>query len=110
MGLIEFNKLPVNTLVGADWRTFKNITAGRTIDKGYRGKYALTKGICRLMSLFAPCKTAVMPAHCKTNHCNTTLCLSLGIGAAVPHLCTTSWLATSTSATAQPIKLSSRTS
>lgn len=53
MGLIEFNKLPVNTLVGADWRTFKNITAGRTIDKGYRGKYALTKGICRLMSLFA---------------------------------------------------------
>ena len=53
MGLIEFNKLPVNTLVGADWRTFKNITAGRTIGKGYRGKYALTKGICRLMSLFA---------------------------------------------------------
>ena len=53
MGLIEFNKLPVNTLVGADWRTFKNITAGRTIGKGYRGKYTLTKYICRLMSLFA---------------------------------------------------------
>ena len=29
MGLIEFNKLPINTLVGADWRTFKSITAGR---------------------------------------------------------------------------------
>ena len=26
MGLLEFNKLPINTLVGADWRTFKAIT------------------------------------------------------------------------------------
>ena len=54
MGLIEFNKLPVNTLVGADWNTFKGITAGRTVEKGYKTKYALTKGVCRLMSLFAP--------------------------------------------------------
>ena len=23
MGLLEFNKLPINTLVGADWKTFK---------------------------------------------------------------------------------------
>ena len=23
MGLLEFSKLPVNTLVGADWKTFK---------------------------------------------------------------------------------------
>lgn len=22
MGLLEFNKLPINTLVGADWKTF----------------------------------------------------------------------------------------
>ena len=22
MGLLEFNKLPINTLVGADWNTF----------------------------------------------------------------------------------------
>ena len=28
MGLIEFNKLPINTLVGADWNTFKKLTAG----------------------------------------------------------------------------------
>lgn len=28
MGLLEFNKLPINTLVGADWRTFKAITGG----------------------------------------------------------------------------------
>ena len=26
MGLLEFNKLPINTLVGADWKTFKAIT------------------------------------------------------------------------------------
>ena len=32
MGLLEFNKLPINTLVGADWKTFKAITAGRDID------------------------------------------------------------------------------
>ena len=29
MGLLEFNKLPINTLVGADWKTFKDITGGR---------------------------------------------------------------------------------
>ena len=27
MGLLEFNKLPINTLVGADWKTFKDIRA-----------------------------------------------------------------------------------
>ena len=31
MGLLEFNKLPINTLVGADWATFKGITQGQTI-------------------------------------------------------------------------------
>ena len=35
MGLLEFNKLPINTLVGADWKTFNQITAGRTIDPAY---------------------------------------------------------------------------
>jgi len=43
MGLLEFNKLPINTLVGADWKTFKAITTGREIDSAYRGKYRLTK-------------------------------------------------------------------
>lgn len=43
MGLLEFNKLPINTLVGADWKTFKAITAGRDIDAAYKGKYRLTK-------------------------------------------------------------------
>ena len=26
MGLLEFNKLPINTLVGADWKTFNAIS------------------------------------------------------------------------------------
>ena len=38
MGL-KFEDLPVNTLVGADWKTFKELTKNQTIDKGYRGKY-----------------------------------------------------------------------
>ena len=54
MGLLEFNKLPINTLVGADWKTFHDITKGRDIDKGYRQKYYLTKGVCRLLSLLKP--------------------------------------------------------
>ncbi|MBQ8674589.1 MAG: sulfotransferase [Bacteroides sp.] len=49
---MEFSKLPINTLVGADWQTFKAITAGRTVDAGYKGKYRLTKMVCRLLSLF----------------------------------------------------------
>lgn len=50
MGLIEFSKLPVNTLVGADWKTFKEITKGQNIAKGKKGKYRLTKCVCRLLS------------------------------------------------------------
>ena len=37
MGLLEFNKLPINTLVGADWKTFNAITKGREIDAAYKG-------------------------------------------------------------------------
>lgn len=54
MGLLEFNKLPINTLVGADWHTFKQLTNGREIDAPWRGKYRLTKGVCRLLSVLAP--------------------------------------------------------
>ncbi|MGI6219390.1 MAG: sulfotransferase family protein [Bacteroidaceae bacterium] len=54
MGLLEFSKLPINTLVGADWNTFNRITAGRTIDAPYRSKYRLTKAVCRLLSLLKP--------------------------------------------------------
>ena len=31
MGVLEFQKLPVNTLVGADWKTFKGITQGQLL-------------------------------------------------------------------------------
>ncbi|MBR1800145.1 MAG: sulfotransferase [Bacteroidaceae bacterium] len=54
MGLLQFDKLPVNTLVGADWKTFKAITAHQEIDKGYRTKYHLTQALCRLLSTLAP--------------------------------------------------------
>lgn len=54
MGLIEFSKLPVNTLVGADWKTFKSITAGQNVASNKRGKFILTKGICRLLSTMVP--------------------------------------------------------
>lgn len=58
MGLLEFDKLPINTLVGADWKTFKEVTANRTIDKGFRNKYYLTKSVCRLLSLLQPFEDA----------------------------------------------------
>lgn len=29
MGLLEFNKLPINTLVGADWKTFQGDYCGK---------------------------------------------------------------------------------
>lgn len=54
MGLLEFNKLPINTLVGADWQTFRAITDGRAVDAPWRSKYRLTKAVCRLLSTLAP--------------------------------------------------------
>ncbi len=58
MGLLEFNKLPINTLVGADWATFRAVCDGRYIDRGYRQKYMLTKAVCRLLSLLTPIQDA----------------------------------------------------
>lgn len=54
MGLLEFSKLPVNTLVGADWKTFKRITKGQYIAPEKDVKFFLTKAICRILSVFAP--------------------------------------------------------
>ena len=54
MVLLEFNNLPINTLVGADWKTFKANTGGRDIDAAYKGKYRLTKAVSRLLSTLAP--------------------------------------------------------
>ena len=54
MGLIEFSKLPVNTLVGADWKTFKEVTKDQHIAKEKKTKFRLTKAICRLLSVAVP--------------------------------------------------------
>ena len=53
MGL-TFDKLPVNTLVGADWQTFKALTDGQHIGDHYKGKFRLTKSVCRLLSTLVP--------------------------------------------------------
>ena len=50
MGLLEFDKLPINTLVGADRKTFNAILENRVVDPGYKGKYRLTKAICNILS------------------------------------------------------------
>ena len=39
MGLLNFSNLPVTTLVGADWKTFKETTKGHRIDPDKRVKY-----------------------------------------------------------------------
>lgn len=54
MGLLEFSKLPVNTLVGADWNTFKEMTRNQQIAKDKRTKFYLTKAVCRLLSTLTP--------------------------------------------------------
>ncbi|MFI3314157.1 MAG: sulfotransferase [Rikenellaceae bacterium] len=50
----EFDKLPINTLIGASWSTFKAVKQGRSVDKGYKQKYVLTKCICRILSMLNP--------------------------------------------------------
>ena len=68
MGLLEFNKLPINTLVGADWQTFKAITGGREVDAPYKGKYRLTKAVCRLLSTWLLFRISVMRRYWQINH------------------------------------------
>ena len=51
--LFSFNTLPVNTLVGADWKTFKRTTEGQYISSDKVARYLLTKSVCRLLSLGA---------------------------------------------------------
>ncbi len=52
MGLIKFDKLPVNTLVGADRETFEAVTRGVEIDPEYRRKFRLTKRVRRMLDPF----------------------------------------------------------
>ena len=58
MGLIEFDKLPINNMVGASWKSFKAVYKGQTIDPGYKGKYYLTKYIGGLLGLLQPLEDA----------------------------------------------------
>ncbi len=51
---MEFSKLPVNTLVGADWKSFKAIVKGREVEPKYRTKYRLTRVLCCVINLLRP--------------------------------------------------------
>lgn len=48
---LTFDNLPVNTLVGADWHTFKELTKDQNIGDHYKNKYRLTKFVCRMLSM-----------------------------------------------------------
>lgn len=52
MGLFNFDNLPVNTLVGADRKTFERATRGKVIDAEYRRKFAVTRSVCRMLDPF----------------------------------------------------------
>lgn len=54
MARLDFNSLPVNTLVGASWSTFKRVVKENEIGKKYRGKYHITKFICWILSAMKP--------------------------------------------------------
>jgi hypothetical protein len=51
---MDFQKLPVTPLIGANPKTFDVITAGRVIDKGFRRKYRLTRMVSQLLSPYLP--------------------------------------------------------
>ena len=78
MGLLEFDKLPINTLVGADWDTFRKVTARQQIDKGFKGKYRLTTGVCRLLSALKPIEDSRFLRNWPISRWRWTPCLSLG--------------------------------
>lgn len=67
MGILNlnFNDLPVNTLVGADRRTFEAVTRGAEIDEACRRKYLTTKYVRQLLDPFYrinECRYAKLPA------------------------------------------------
>lgn len=49
---LNFDTLPVNTLVGADRRTFREVTRGAEIDPSCRGKYRLTRLVRGMLDPF----------------------------------------------------------
>jgi len=103
MGLLEFDKLPINTLVGADWKTFKAVTANKTIDKGFRNKYFLTNPFAACSACCNPSKMRVT-VRLRTSRWRWTRCSFSDIGAAGRLSCTMSSRVTSISATIRPIR------
>ena len=59
MGKLDFNKLPVNTLVGASWSAFRRTTKNREVSAKYRTKYILTLTICRILSVLTPIQNRI---------------------------------------------------
>ncbi len=49
-----FDNLPVNTLVGARWDTFKTLAPKSEVEKEYMRKYRLTKAVCAILSRLQP--------------------------------------------------------
>lgn len=49
---LNFDTLPVNTLVGADRRTFETVVTESEIDEPYRRKYRMTRQVRRLLDPF----------------------------------------------------------
>lgn len=52
MGILNFEKLPVSTLVGADSKTLKDVFEGIEREKGYRGKIRTTKCVQKILAPF----------------------------------------------------------
>lgn len=52
MGILNFEKLPVSTLVGADKRTLEAVIGGEKPAAGYRGKVRRTKFVAALLRPF----------------------------------------------------------
>lgn len=51
---MDFQKLPITPLIGADWKTFKAIADGKVIDEGFRRKYFLTRAGSWALSALLP--------------------------------------------------------
>ena len=52
MGILNFEKLPVSTLVGADSKTLKDVFEGIEREKGYRGKIRTTRCVQKILAPF----------------------------------------------------------
>ena len=50
MGILNFEKLPASTLIGADSSTIKRVLEGVEYEKEYRSKIRLTKCIQSLLA------------------------------------------------------------